>query len=248
MIIVLVISGFQPRLWLSASKYQLPRDCGRASSISYQNEADWGRADARSVPSFVSLIIESATNSTKEYCDGTILSERLVLTSAKCVNRLHFSGKIISVVQPQIVTVTSAKDVVEYSTLSAVICSSTRHHDLHSHASHDIAVIQLATPLTFSDTTQPACLPGGSEYLWPTDALCAIGSLEITQYLDEVEEKSSVDIETNIDITLVPVAERDCPDKRFHPSIACFDRQIDRQTSIEYQEELCLSKLDVATS
>lgn len=215
---------------VSASKVQLPKDCGRSSA-----KADAGLTvmGGQHVPSYVNLLVPNRIfGKPKKHCGGTILSDSLILTSAKCITHATYLNDEVIVLKASKFTLINPDSAIgrDIPGIAVKLCPSTRHHDIYSYASHDIAIVKTFLPLNFSDTIQPACLPGEKEYLWPSseNGLHVIGLLDnqIHGHHEGPLSKFPAIVDITANYTRHAVIEKDCPQSIFHPSIACFETKI----------------------
>ncbi|XP_076147233.1 transmembrane protease serine 5 [Alosa pseudoharengus] len=95
--------------------------------------------------------------SNRHTCGGSIITSQWIVTAAHCVHNYRLPQVSSWVVYAGIVTRNSAK-MGEYigHAVEKIIYNKNYNHRTHD---NDIALMKLKTPLNFSDTIRPVCLP-----------------------------------------------------------------------------------------
>uniref|UniRef100_A0A3B1KC78 Transmembrane serine protease 5 n=1 Tax=Astyanax mexicanus TaxID=7994 RepID=A0A3B1KC78_ASTMX len=114
--------------------------------------------------------------SNRHTCGGSIITSQWIVTAAHCVYRLPQVSSWV--VYAGIVTRNTAK-LAQYTgyAVEKIIYNKNYNHRSHD---NDIALMKLRTPLNFSDTIRPACLPQYDHDL-PGGTQCWISGWGYTQ-------------------------------------------------------------------
>ncbi|KAK3885984.1 hypothetical protein Pcinc_009843 [Petrolisthes cinctipes] len=94
--------------------------------------------------------LTSSRYSTNPFCGCSIVNNRYIVTAAHCVDGAN----------PNSFTVAVGSTDITRSTTRVGVSSITVHESYNdNNLSNDIAVLELSSPLTFSDTVMPVCAP-----------------------------------------------------------------------------------------
>lgn len=251
-----LVSPWIPMLTLAAlgqlcgsSVERLPEDCGRAPAsgkwMPPTNRSDI--VERRSVPSYVRFSFIKRDPSFEEYqCGGTILSKRLVLTSARCLANIDGAPVLVVVdaATPGSIKIESKDTLLSFAAIPDMFCLSKRYSERSGHAIHDIAVVQLSRELRFSDAIQPACLPAEDDLEAPSEGLYAFSAMDDLQNsVESVKVGGSLDNNGNLE--RVPVRPAECAGGIKTPSVACFKPRT--RSSPQRKGNTCNSEFDLHT-
>ncbi|XDV32502.1 hypothetical protein PO909_003297 [Leuciscus waleckii] len=116
--------------------------------------------------------------SNRHICGGSIITHQWIVTAAHCVHNYRLPQVSSWVVYAGIITSNSAK-LAEYQgfAVERIIYNKNYNHRTHD---NDIALVKLRTPLNFSDTIRPVCLPQYDHDL-PGGTQCWISGWGYTQ-------------------------------------------------------------------
>ncbi|KAG9265412.1 transmembrane protease serine 5 isoform X1 [Astyanax mexicanus] len=116
--------------------------------------------------------------SNRHTCGGSIITSQWIVTAAHCVHNYRLPQVSSWVVYAGIVTRNTAK-LAQYTgyAVEKIIYNKNYNHRSHD---NDIALMKLRTPLNFSDTIRPACLPQYDHDL-PGGTQCWISGWGYTQ-------------------------------------------------------------------
>jgi len=99
------------------------------------------------------VALMQGSNSQDSFCGGTLLSSDTVLTAAHCV----FSSSVYVGIPQGDVTLQSSRNIRSSQILIHPYYSSS------GIPNYDFAIIKLSSPVEFSDSVQPICLPNPNE-------------------------------------------------------------------------------------
>ncbi|KAI5632710.1 trypsin domain-containing protein [Phthorimaea operculella] len=113
-------------------------------------------------PWLVAIFIKNGTNNQFDYyCDGTLLSDKAVLTAARCLQRGNETvnaDDVITFLGKRSLQNTAQGEVI----LRVQQLTIHPNFSLQNQAA-DLAVLQLEEPVVFTDLIQPACLVDDGE-------------------------------------------------------------------------------------
>merc|ERR1711976_2930 len=150
-------------------------DCGNSKypDAAVEGKIVGGR-DARfgELPWQVSLRRGTSGAPNRHFCGGVILNTNYILTAAHCVDGQGASG--IRVVVGEHNTQESSNP--SRSTYAVRSISINSEYDQAASFDADIAILELATPLTYNEDVQPACPPRNVAYTGQTSTISGWGT------------------------------------------------------------------------
>jgi len=138
----------KPETNTTAEEYRLKENCG--ANLYQVLKVVGGRlAQPGEFPYAVALL-----NNGKQFCGGSLISEQWVLTAAHCIANLRSFSKVAVHVGDH-----DVKKQTEVQHQSRSVKKGLYNKGFSfSNLQHDVALLQLTSPATLSDSVQPVCL------------------------------------------------------------------------------------------